>query len=593
MRFFSISERYSFGLLRLLLMGLLLLPHGSFAQQPAIAVGAEDSAPKPKQESSSEAFSKIEGIEHVLRVTQVASEVNPKEHIFGELTSALELAMTYLRQGQSTMIVLDSGAYREKLPPLVLPEEERSGAMLVLRAAIPYMTYLRGSDVWESDTWKYDMEGRVYYRKWPFERVSDHSPIEGQPWPLRQRALIFMDGVRLREHPLPRGIPAGNYHLHEDGHVYLVPPEGMRVVDWDKVASIEVGNYERAPLLETKGINLVLQGIGFDHSPGRFFEDAAVEITDAQRVILQRCQFSWNGGTGLRIQNVDTLSLHQVTCDHNGRRGLELLDVDELESRGVRVGLNFWRGIESGYDTDFFPEEAAWVMRGVGQAMIGQPVIVENRSHGLFADGGSGRWEMTGGFVAANNGMGMTTDFMRDFDVSDVRVVYNNGGGMDVLGNVSIRECILYHNGLPEVYRAPIAQLAVPGTVGQYRIANSILESDLPEVPIIRVSKGEGAFPQFQSRGNLYHSPAAEDAFSVYGYAMDMATWRVFTRSDERSLFTDPKIVEPSEAADLPDPYLFTFELDSPVFFRDQWPQDELPAPAVTESLRARLLQAP
>lgn len=531
--------------------------------------------------SPDSAFTELKNVPHTYYVSQ--SEA-PNETRFRTIQEAVDRALVHIKSGDSVLVYIDEGVYRESAHIEIKPEE-RSNAHLILRASIPSMTTLSGADLWKSNTWKYENKGKVYTRHWGHAYDVAKEPLDNMPWPVRHTAMIFIDGVRLQQSLWPHGMPPGTFHLHKNGNVYFVPPKGMRIVDWDRIAMIEVSNPNRPQLITSRGVNLILQGINFEYAPGRYQEQPAVDIADANNVLIELCEFNWNNDCGLQIDDVTHVTLSRVKCDHNGLQGLRLSNIENFHGNGVRVALNFWRGIEAGAMTDYFPENAAWTMRGVNNAELNQPYIVENRNNGFFADGGTGTWLVEGAFVVANNARGMSFDYMHNLSIRNAHVLYNNGSGLDMVGNVLLSGSTVYRNGLPDIFRVPMGQLYIPATVGTYTLINNIIESDVTEAPVIHVSKGEGLFPTFKASGNIYYSPD-ESGFSVYGSALDFPTWQALFHTDAKSIYTDPLIITPDESEQVPDPYRVSPDPASPVFERENW---ETTMPVINEAQRAEM----
>lgn len=255
------------------------------------------------------------------------------------ILEGINRAMGLRNQGRATRVLVHPGTYREAL---VGPVTARSGAPIVIEAAVSGEAIVSGSDVWTG----WDCEGRVCTHSWPFDWGSASIPwpgIEVGPLGLR-REMVFVDGELMAQKlELEEALATeGTFHVDEEAAVLTVHVPGA--ID-PAAAVFEVS--VRDVLLAMQGLyDLTIRGLVFQHG-NPALPMTAVNIVDQGNVVVEQVVVRWNNWTGIWFRGED-LVLRDSLVNHNGGTGIGAYQTTRLTLERNESTYNNWRGFSGG-----------------------------------------------------------------------------------------------------------------------------------------------------------------------------------------------------------------------------------------------------
>jgi hypothetical protein len=302
----------------------------------------------------------------------------------------LKLAADSLREGVPTKLIVGNGLYREG--EITIDGGAMGGkareTLFVVEGAQKGKATISGSVEYSPASWKAvkDANGKIKYyeRDWPYQWGNwGGNWGEWNPTDVRshRREIVFFNGEALKQELLetytfkteaksaegvhtytgfrqPDVLKPGSFGVaerEENGRkIYLVPPAGS---DFSK-AKIEVG-VQTFLLNVTDKQNFVLRNLNFEHAASPMIEQnnarGAVSLglyhdwnLRVKNVLVEGCDFRWNGGNGLVVTWIEGLTLRRSVMNYNGAGGAGGNLVHNFIWEDNDISFNQWRGFETG-----------------------------------------------------------------------------------------------------------------------------------------------------------------------------------------------------------------------------------------------------
>ena len=266
------------------------------------------------------------------------------------IQEAMNRAVAWKRQYQSTRVVLHPGTYREPLISFGYTNwpsnDPDNRTPILVEAQHKGTAVISGADIWTD--WQLDAND-VYVHDWPYDWGVSPDPWNG----VREiadivlrREMIFVEGEFL-EQVLSRGeVSPGRFYVNEsENKVYVSPPSGISMEN----AKVEVAVRER--LWEQFYEDAVtIRGIVFEHA-ATAWEDgsAAVLISGSDRTLIEDTDFLWTNWQGLYLGESEDVTLRRVKFNYHGGQGWGMFRDKRLYIQDAETSFNNWRGRQGGF----------------------------------------------------------------------------------------------------------------------------------------------------------------------------------------------------------------------------------------------------
>ena len=462
--------------------------------------------------------------------------------------------------GRSVRVILASGIYRGSFS--AGPAE--SDARILIEAAEPGRTIIRGSDVWRD--WR-DNSG-VWHSQWPHKWGLGSAPdTYGDPNLatadlMRRREMIFVNG-HLHRQTLERAcLEPGFFFVDEaNEQILLRPAENFS----PREALVEVGI--RSGLIDISGrANLTFRGLRLEHDASFYFtpQRAALQLSGCRNVLVEDCAFQWNNTKGLQIigSGSEQIVLRRVACNHNGCLGILASRIGGLVLENCGTSFNNWRGAWAG---KFRGSPCGIkIMRSAGVTLRGHKAIrnlatgiwidEENRDvriqnatvyenyRGIHLEAGGGPALVEGSVVVANRQEPLASDF---------RWSFGSGIAITHMPDVILRDNFIANNDTAQIGVRDDREKRVitDGETGEKRAwrserltleGNTIVaggtRNGLLHVPDAAFDSGR-FLRTFRADGNAYVGSPEQHGFKVgrLSSAIDFTEWKRLTGQDHRS----------------------------------------------------------
>ena len=511
------------------------------------------------------------------------------ERPFVSLAKAVERARENNFKGVGTRIVLHPGTYRESVD-IQWPAKQRKDVPLIIEASEPGKAIVSGSDLW-SDGWQATETKGVFQHAWPYKWGLRPNHWEQylaiKPIALRSE-LVFADGEFLKQALTPEDLAEGYFCVVEEKQQLLVwLPRNADPAQ----ARMEIS--VRMPVLRMTGMNqVVLRGLIFQHVRGAVVDGGAAAFGNCRHVLIENCQFLWNGSVGCSIGMCEYITHLNCVANYNGLAGLTAWKVDHLLYDGNTTSYNNWRGALVG-----FYGWAAGAIKHliVRHAVYRNHVSVGNQCHSFWFDSGCKDILIDG----ADFSDGRTDGIFLEANVGPIIIrnsrIYNhrNGPGIecDSTANVILENSILYGNKIQINVRPGKERWSpAPGSTRENlikefsRMENWTLRSNVivcasAEQRLFNGHAWDFFLDTLSSDRNLWYRPGDGEPFTLSGVDISFEEWLAITGQDLSSTFADPRWRDPDHAD-------FEFLPDSPVQTRSQWATREAPSKAGADVLQ-------
>ncbi len=324
---------------------------------------------------------------HVAQNHDAANDENPgtAELPLRTLTAASERAVALMKDGAGVKVVIHPGVYRESVRAFNLEGDDTPpalrDALLILEGTEKGEVVISGSVEktdeidFSPETWE-PVEGYpgVYSHAWPF-----NLPVwEGQ-WAWSNRVpfaheamrmeLLAVDGALFYPVVLERYefrdrqlsylgveeaglgvLSPGTFAVadrddspeHLRNRMFLRLPEGRSMTDVERIETTVTGNRRNPLLVFREKNNLILRNLVVEHAPTSMIGEA-VQIRNAENVLVEHCDLSRNGGPGFSVRDVDRLTVRHTKINHNGGKGATGSGNEQLWE-DLEINYNNWRG---------------------------------------------------------------------------------------------------------------------------------------------------------------------------------------------------------------------------------------------------------
>jgi hypothetical protein len=307
------------------------------------------------------------------------------------LAEAFARARETLAKGVPTLIRIKAGTYRESLDSLGIDQGVAKTTLLVIEGEAPGRVILSGADVFPAAAWKNESDG-LYSHPWT-HRFGNVSPKWGPPRLLGHRSeMVFIGESPLRQIILDdydtKGLsqalkedkspPSWTYretysprerlrpgefgvteHGEDGGRLYIRLAPGEKL----PAAGVEVAVRQNLIHFGNRG-DLVLRNLVITRAAnnlsrsklGRPLAFGGVGDFGRRNVLIERCAFRWNNGTGLDLSGAGW-TLRDNTFNYNGALGITSWGASEMLWERNQTNFNAWRVWRGG--------EIAWFSGGV------------------------------------------------------------------------------------------------------------------------------------------------------------------------------------------------------------------------------------
>lgn len=387
-----------------------------------------------------------------------------EENPLKSLAAAVEKAKEYLKQGESTKIVIHPGLYREG--EIVFDGNklgsQAKDALLVIEGTEKGQVILSGSEEWRPDTWQ--QVGSYYQRDWPYN-FGNEGGAWGKHGPKKVIAhrseMVFVNGKLLKQVLLEKydytwpdsfdGKGSHEYIGLEDpqnvlkpntfgvverdentNKIYTKPADGVDFAN----AKIEVAT-KRFIFQFVDMDNVVLRNLSFQHTANKLASDtigAAVTFGPwwqaenkfiGSNILIEDCDFRWNNSNGLTLQGLKNVTLRRNSANYNGVTGIGVWTLLNTVWEDNETNFNNWRG----YMGDF----TGWAIGGAKLHLVRDGVFKRHQSIGNMT---TGFW-----FDIGN----------RNILIDDLTAIHNSPGPGLFLeispGPLMVRQALLADNG--------------------------------------------------------------------------------------------------------------------------------------------------
>jgi hypothetical protein len=399
---------------------------------------------------------------------------------FKTISAAIRQAEKLLAQGQGVRVKIGPGTYRESAGH-IRTEGAAKSALLVIEGSPDGKTVWSGSEVWPATKWK-DLGNGLYAADWPYDWGNWSYQWE-TPRVLGHRAeMVFAEGqllrqVLLEEYDYSRTgelIDHGNRKQSWNYRAFRQPQEALQPGSFGVAERDENGNklYVRLPRgksISDVRIEVATQRQAFrigntDLSEGkdglvlrdltiRGFasrtKDNQMENTVAfggntRNVLVERCRFEWNNGSGLPIGG-QFITIRNSAFNYNGFGGI-MGGASHSVLENNSTNFNNWRGTWGG--------QKGWWMGGVKMhESVNQTVrnhtSIGNLTGGFWYDVQCEHVRIDGLTSVLNDGDGLFIELSNGpFEIARLLAAGNSGHAFDmsIVGRFSLRDSVLYAN---------------------------------------------------------------------------------------------------------------------------------------------------
>ena len=289
--------------------------------------------------------------------------------------------------GNDALVSIGAGVYREAVTIGSLSTTrtltlEGAGASTVLTGTDDWSTgwTLQGDDL-HVHSWPYRWGTKPVPRGWDSYWNWDGNGYKRDI--LRRSEMVYVNGQPLRGVLTPAELStAGTFYVDETiGRLHLRLPSGVAMAG----SLVEVG-IRVSPLLVDGRRHVTLRNFAVMRNRGAV-QDAAVQLSNAQNVVVDGLQVRWTAYTGLATASISELHISSSIFSDNGVYGIGgyrnltvLMDASE-------VARNNWRGWPAEHKG--FDSVHKWVESR--DVTLRRSRFIDNWGHGVWFDGDNQR----------------------------------------------------------------------------------------------------------------------------------------------------------------------------------------------------------
>jgi len=456
------------------------------------------------------------------------------------LKKAVQLAETSNKNNIPVTVIVRAGTYREAVA--LNASSTSKPAPMVFQAEPPGSVIISGSDIWTG--WRRQGTTNTYTQNWTFNwgspsRGSGHLPIVGR------REMVFVNGVLLKQVISSSELIDESFYVDEASDTIYI-----RTNSNVSTAKIEVAIRAGLFVIHTRQ-NVSIKGFVFQHdtSPG---DASAVRIEKATNILIEDCNFLWNGWGGLRIDAFNNATVRRTVANHNGGRGTEAVRGTNLLMEDNETSYNNWRGFSGGY--------TGWNVAGakhlkIHGAVYKNHISIDNKARGFWLDYDNEDIIFDGLILLGNLEAGISVEANQGPIVIKNSAVCNNtifGGIISSNSeNVTVLDSVIANNIDSELrwFGASKSRPVTNWETGEqynlfaknWTIQGNIIAGTTSQHFLMKVvdSPADGFINTLTANNNIYWNPVLIKGFRANGDS-DFNGWRSKTGQESKSVFTDP-----------------------------------------------------
>lgn len=378
---------------------------------------------------------------------------------FARLTDAVNVAVRYKQLGQSVLVLVGDGVYREG--PIEFGYTNFNGnqpdnsSAIEVRAVNAGAAIVSGADVWTD--WERATDGE-YSHAWEYDWGVSENPWSGDVAVeeiVLRREMVIVDGAMQRQVLSRTELVPGSFYVDEaQNRLWLKPMPGVDPAN----AIVEVGI---RPVLwdQNHEDNVTLRGLTFQHAVTEWaVARAAVRISASDNVVIEDARFEWSNWTGLYVGESNGVQIDDVVMNNNGGQGWAMFRVNDVEIRNSATSFNNWRGGWGGftgwsignkilsarklriYDHRAIGNESRglWLDYDISDAVVSGAVLNENHRDGIWIEASQGPITIRKSVMRDNHEAGLHSTFSHNV-VIDSNEFAGNREAQIKLGGTSTR----------------------------------------------------------------------------------------------------------------------------------------------------------
>jgi hypothetical protein len=524
------------------------------------------------------------------------------------ISAAIRQAEKLLARGQGVRVKIGPGTYRESVGHIRI-EGAAYSALLVLEGSSNGKTIWSGTEVWPTSKWK-DLGTGLYAADWPYDWGNWSYQWE-TPRVLGHRAeMVFVDGqllrqVLLEEYDYSRTgelIDHGNRKQSWNYRGFRQPLEALEAGSFGIAERDENGNKLYVRLARGKSISdvrievatqrqafrignadlsegkdgLVLRDLtirGFaSRTKDNQMENTVAFGPNTRNVLVERCRFEWNNGSGLPIGG-QFITIRNSVFNYNGFGGI-MGGASHSVLENNSTNFNNWRGTWGG--------QKGWWMAGVKMhESVNQTVrnhtSIGNLTGGFWYDVQCEHVRIDGLTSVLNDGDGLFLELSNGpFEIARLLSASNSGHAFDmsIVGRFTLRNSVLYANRAGTMklkdkdVSLPLAHLIwyqrndEHATLkkfgpGLFRIENTVFAGGPQQRGLLVEHNGlvrddpRYATYRYEGENNLFFLPGKAGAFAYVDPSWqpvqtDLAAWQART-TERNSQLADPQFMNAAQ----------------------------------------------
>jgi len=478
---------------------------------------------------------------HVDNQNPSASDSNPGSESapLKTLNKAVQLAEASNKQSVPVTVYVHTGTYRESV---AFNFSNTSKPAPITFQAVPLESVvISGSDVWTG--WKRQGSTKTYTRSWTYNwgapgRGATHPPIVGR------REMVFVNGVLLKQVLSSAELVDESFFVDE-----AVDTLYIRTNSDPNTAKTEVAIRAGLFVVNSRS-NITIKGLVFQHDTSSG-DASAVRIENSSNILVEDCDFLWNGWGGLRIYNFRTATVRRTVANHNGGRGTEAGRGTNLLLEDNETSFNNWRGFSGGYTGHNVAGAKHLRIHG---AVYKNQIAIDNKARGFWLDFDSQDVLFDGIIMLGNLEAGIGVEANQGpIEIKNSAICNNTTYGGIISSNsenVTVTDNVIYNNTNTQLrwygasHSRPVNNWETGQTFDLYAknwtIRGNIIAGTSSNQLLMYVtdSPADLFLNSLSANDNIYWNPV------IGGFRADGDTnfsgWKIRTGEDGNSKFADP-----------------------------------------------------
>ncbi len=469
--------------------------------------------------------------------------------------AAVTLAVSHMKEGLSTRVVIGAGTYRESIEMngyTHVSKNPNYKTKISFEARDNGKVVVSGSDVWTGWT----ADGDRFVHDWPYDWNDASAELH------LRREIFFVDGELQRQVLSLSDLKEGTYFVDgSQDKVYLKPTNGQDISQ----AKVEVGM--REVLWDQRSIyNTTVTGITFQHAAterkGGWW--SAFRVVDSKNITVEKCNFRLNNGYGLFFGESENVLVKNTLMNNNGADGWNTWRVQGMTALDNETSYNNWRGdwgdwrrwdvgnkLESTHDLVIRRHKAIgnksrglWLDFDMENILLDQVEVRDNYSDGMWIEANQGPITVKNSVFCNNSRSGILTTYSEKITL-DGNLFYKNANGTNVETNDSqlhfrgkkSREIYDFQTGKDIILRTQ------DWTVTNNIFVGGVFHAQYAKGPTLIDTSLDGAdwdriVASLKSDYNRFYHANRSEVFGFPKYNdLDLAQWRASTTQDRNSSF--------------------------------------------------------